>query len=486
MSRRSLLAALCLIAASLPAFADNHLLKVSAGYSTIEFNTLTGVPESWQLCQLRCEESDPREITLFAPGDGRFAVNWPAAPGGAFQAELTDAEDAIIVRFFAPGKEFTYRLSRTRPVVEVSLPAGASLDVATGSSFIPDRLPGIGAIYSRVHLAQVDRDGQELLTFDEDEPVTAAWSATSDNWGGIRNRYWALLAQPVEGGAAFAGEFAAENRPELGMTSVDASVPLVLQLYAGPVDWRVMREVSPVLPEMLFAALWDFLRWLCFGMLILLEWLHALVGNFGVAIILLSLSAKILMSPLTMLADRWQSDVNRIQTLLKPELDEIKRNYKGEEAHERTLAVYKKHKVSMFYTFKSAAGFLIQIPVFIAAFDMLAENVALNQVGFLWAADLARPDAFAALPFVLPFFGGWLNLLPFIMTFLSSLAAWLQSEESLSADLQRQQSLRLYLMAGAFFVLFYTFPAGMVLYWTSSNFFHLVKVESGRLFKRAT
>ena len=47
------------------------------------------------------------------------------------------------------------------------------------------------------------------------------------------------------------------------------------------------------------------------------------------------------------------------------------------------------------FTVKSLAGFLIQIPVFIAAFDMLAENVALNQVSFFWMADLARPDAFA-------------------------------------------------------------------------------------------
>jgi membrane protein insertase Oxa1/YidC/SpoIIIJ len=61
------------------------------------------------------------------------------------------------------------------------------------------------------------------------------------------------------------------------------------------------------------------------------------------------------------------------------------------------------------------------------------------------------------------------------------LAAWLQQDAALSPDLQRQQSVRLYLMSAAFFVLFYTFPAGMVLYWTSSNLFHLIKVEGARL-----
>jgi membrane protein insertase Oxa1/YidC/SpoIIIJ len=138
----------------------------------------------------------------------------------------------------------------------------------------------------------------------------------------------------------------------------------------------------------------------------------------------------------------------------------------------------------MLYTFKSAAGFMIQIPIFIAAFDMLAENFALNEIAFLWISDLAKPDSLTGLPFVMPFFGGSLNLLPFLMTGLSLLAAWLQSEDTLSPALQRQQTVRLYLMGAVFFVLFYTFPAGMVLYWTASNLFHLLKVELGRLFKR--
>jgi YidC/Oxa1 family membrane protein insertase len=217
-------------------------------------------------------------------------------------------------------------------------------------------------------------------------------------------------------------------------------------------------------------------------MLLLLGWFQSAVGSFGLAIIMLSLANKILLSPLTMLADRWQAEVNRIHTLLKPQLDEIKQNFKGEEAHMRTLDVYKKNNVSQFYTFKSAAGFLIQIPIFIAVFDMLGENIALNEIAFLWVNDLAKPDQLADLPFVLPFFGGWLNILPFLMTGLSVLAAVVHAEDSLSPDLQRQQSKRLFLMSAAFFAVFYTFPAGMVLYWTSSNLFHLLKVESARLF----
>lgn len=477
----TLLLSLLAIAGTLRA----ETMTVDAGHSEIVFDTEAGVPLSWQVCQSLCAEADVRRSDLFTPGDGYFRLKDARGESQAYTLRTEENAEYVSVFFTNADAQVVYRISRTEPTVDMELPAGISLELATGEGFVPDPLPGIGSVYTHVRGVQVSEEGQASYDFVSAQPsATNELTAAPGNWTGLRSRYWALLFEPLDKATPAEITYRGEDRPVFELLTAANDESHSLRLYAGPIEWRTMRDVSPVLSEMLFAALWDFLRWLTFGMMILLDWLYALVGNYGIAIILLSLSAKILMLPLTMLADRWQSEVNRIQTLLKPELDEIKNKYKGEEAHEKTLAVYKKHDVSMFYTFKSAAGFLIQIPVFIAAFDMLAENIALNEVAFLWITDLARPDAVAELPFVLPFFGGWLNLLPFLMTALSVLAAWLQSEDTLSDELQRQQSLRLYLMSAAFFILFYTFPAGMVLYWTSSNFFHLVKVESGRLFKR--
>ncbi len=232
---------------------------------------------------------------------------------------------------------------------------------------------------------------------------------------------------------------------------------------------------------MLFAALWDWLRTLCFGMSWLLTVLQALVGDAGVAIILLSVCVKILMSPLTLIADRWQDSVNRTMALLQPQIAAIKREFKGEDAHKRILSVYKEHDVHPMYPMKSLVGFMIQIPVFIAAFEMLGENFALNGASFLWAADLAKPDHWIALPWTLPFFGGFLNLFPCLMTGITVLTSWLQIDPSLTPTLVRKQRGRLFLMAGAFFLLFYTFPAGMVLYWTTNNVLHLLKILPRRL-----
>jgi YidC/Oxa1 family membrane protein insertase len=260
---------------------------------------------------------------------------------------------------------------------------------------------------------------------------------------------------------------------------------LQLDLFAGAVESNRLAAVDSKLTGMMYAALWQWLRMLCFGMSWLFTGVQSLVGNIGLAIILLSACVKILMSPLTLIADRWQESVNKTTAILQPPIDAIKRQYKGEDANTRILAVYREHNVHPLYTLKSLAGFLIQIPIFIAAFDVLGESVLLDDTSFLWIKDLAIPDRALALPWALPFFGAYLNLLPFLMTGITLLTSWIQTDPSLTPELLRKQRLRLYLMAVAFFVLFYTFPAGMVLYWTTNNVLHLLKIQVGHLRKGA-
>ena len=74
-----------------------------------------------------------------------------------------------------------------------------------------------------------------------------------------------------------------------------------------------------------------------------------------------------------------------------------------------------------------------------------------------------------------------LTVMTIVMTLFTVLAARLQEETSLAPALRRSQRLRLYAMAGVFFVLLYTFPAAMVLYWTANNFWHLLRVGWSRL-----
>jgi YidC/Oxa1 family membrane protein insertase len=232
---------------------------------------------------------------------------------------------------------------------------------------------------------------------------------------------------------------------------------------------------------MLFSGLWSWLRPLSFALLFLLRGLTAVVGHPGAAIIALALSVKILLLPLTAMADRLQTQVNSVQARLQPGIDAINAAYKGEERARRTLALYREARVHPLYTLKSLLGFLIQLPVFIAVFDMLAEDFDLSRVSFLWIQDLSRPDELLRLPGCLPFFGCHLNLLPFLMSGVSLATLLRFRSPVLTPSLVRRQRRNLMVMTLLFFLLFYTFPAGMVLYWTSTNFVQLVSQELKRL-----
>ena len=489
---------LALTVAVVPGWAVEPI-SVKTGHFDIAFEAESAFPSGWSLCAPNCGADAARTANFLDPrtATGFFRPVVPDDPDATrllqqlrYSAELERGTGTFTVLFrsepnpagLALTQRYTFSNSDRKVQVAFDLPDGAAIELTNSLAFIPEQLPGLASFYSGVR--PIRMAGGEQRTLDTKEPEDAAFEMTAGEWSGIRNRFWAWVARPLDASIRVEINEVATNQPRVVFAPGAADGSLRMEIYAGPVEWAALNAAAPELNAMLFAALWDWLRALCFALLILLGWLVQLVGSSGFAIILLSLSVKILMSPLTYVADRWQQDVNRIQSLLKPQLDEIKARFKGEDAHERTLAVYREHGVHPLYTFKSLAGFLIQIPVFIAAFDMLGENFALDGTAFLWIGDLAKPDRWLDLPWAIPFFGAHLNLLPFLMTALTLLAAWSQCDPSLSADLQQQQARWLYLMAGAFFVLLYTFPAGMVLYWTSSNLFHLIKVQALQIVAR--
>lgn len=294
-------------------------------------------------------------------------------------------------------------------------------------------------------------------------------AATSPEWFGVRNRFWTLLVADPQ-----------LNRQPQGVDfSLVPGAPL--RLYAGPVDRSALVSAAPALGGLLFTDLWFWMRWLSLVILMSLNGLGQLIGHWGAAVILLSLVIKLAMTPLTAQAERWQRQVNRIQSELDPKIRAIKQEYRGEEQTKRILALHQQQDVSLFYPLKSAFGFLIQIPVFIAAFNVLNECFGLNGVAFAFIPDLAKPDHWLPLPLQLPFFGAYLNLMPILMTLVTLLASWQFHDPSLSAQLRARQQRQLYLMAFLFLVLFYTFPAGMVLYWTTNNLLQYLKDTALRL-----
>jgi YidC/Oxa1 family membrane protein insertase len=364
------------------------------------------------------------------------------------------------------GASLTWRIPVRGYRLELEQTGITGVVLRSGESFRPRPAAGFGNWLEQSRYVVIHSGSAQQIGLDE----TDVPEQTADQWIGYRNRYWALMAgTPGEITASLATS--EENQDAQLEMGASAS----WSFYLGPVEPRMLAAADPTLDKLLYAGLWFWLRWICFGLFHLLAGIQTVVPSWGLAVMILSLSVNILMTPLSRIADRFQQEVNATEARLAPELARIKKNFKGEEQSAKILALYKTERVHPLYSLKSLIGVAVVIPVFIGAFDMLAENIHLLNAGFLWISDLSRPDDLFRLPFTLPFFGSELNLLPFLMTGLSVVASGLYKPLALNAELRKKQVRNMLLLALVFFVLFYTFPAGMVLYWTTNNLISVIK-----------
>lgn len=240
----------------------------------------------------------------------------------------------------------------------------------------------------------------------------------------------------------------------------------------GPTDVEVVgkSELSakaPELGQLRYAHLWAPLAWLAKIVESLLGAIHRYAaGDWGLAIVGLTVMVNIVLAPVHYAIARIQDDVGRIRSSLEPELARIKAGYRGEEAHKRIMAAYGSLGISPFYSLKPLLGVFVQVPVWVAVFNVLGEFPELAGHPFLWIEDLAYPDVVAVLPFDLPLVGSGVHLLPFLMAAVTCLSIWTFRNERWSARERSRQRLTQCGLAIVFLILLYPFPAAMVLYWT--------------------
>ncbi|MFA0113368.1 YidC/Oxa1 family membrane protein insertase [Vibrio sp. 10N.261.46.E11] len=241
-------------------------------------------------------------------------------------------------------------------------------------------------------------------------------------------------------------------------------------------------EFPHVIDEVLYSNSVLPIKYLSIFVQKILEVIQNFAGlSWGGAIVVFSLIFKLAMWPVNRMTARAQQRVSEVGSKLEDRLTEIKLHYDGEEAHNRLMAVYKEFGVSPFYTLKPMLGLFIQIPFWMAIFGALGEMPQFNGESFLWIENLAYPDSVAPLGFTLPFLGNQFNLLPIVMTIITGLGALLYKDDYASPAALRKTKFKLYMMATFFLVLFYPFPAAMVLYWTMANFLHLLQQQLGSL-----
>ena len=228
--------------------------------------------------------------------------------------------------------------------------------------------------------------------------------------------------------------------------------------FVGPKKQALLSDLG--MRDVMEFGMW---RWICYPVVWTLNVFYRMVPSYGVAIILLTILVRLLFWPLTHKSTVGMKKMQEIQPLMK----EVQAKYKDnpQRMQQETMKLYREHKVN---PLSSCLPMLIQIPVFIALFNVLRSAVELRYAGFLWIADLSEPEGlFAAY---LPF--GGLNILPILMAATMAL----QSALTPQAGDKSQQRMMMVMMPVMMLVMFYNFPSALSLYWTLSQVISIVQM----------
>jgi len=191
---------------------------------------------------------------------------------------------------------------------------------------------------------------------------------------------------------------------------------------------------------------------------------NKLTGNIGVSIGFLSLTVNLLCLPLYNRADKLQAEERDIQAKMAHAVKHIKKKFKGDERFFMLQEYYRINHYKPIYALKSSFSLLLQIPFFIAAYNLLSNMKSLQGMPFGFITDLGKEDAM----FMIGNFP--VNVLPILMTLINIVSGIIYTKgHPLKAKIQ------VYGLAAIFLVLLYHSPSGLVFYWLLNNVFSLGK-----------
>ena len=267
-------------------------------------------------------------------------------------------------------------------------------------------------------------------------------------WVVLHDKYFLSVLMPKQGTAALA-----KNEGEkIVSAGVRMTAPSVgLQLYAGPKEHDSLRSLNVGLEEMIDFGFFIFGSWtvvksVAKPIFYVLRFIHEYTYNYGVTIILLTVAIKLLFVPLQYKSYKSM----KMMRLIQPKIAAVQEKYKGDRdrLNKELMKLYKDQKVN------PLGGFLpmiLQMPVFVALFNVLYTTIDLRQAPFmLWITDLSVQDPYYVLPIIM------------------GATMFIQQKITPTTMDPTQAKIMLVLPVGMTF-LFVNFPAGLVLYWLTNN-----------------
>ncbi len=229
----------------------------------------------------------------------------------------------------------------------------------------------------------------------------------------------------------------------VGEIAPNSTKTVSMKMYAGPQDQETLKKLAPGLD---LAVDYGWLTVVAVPIFWLLSFLHKWIGNWGWAIIVLTIIIKLAFYPLSAASYRSMAKMKA----LAPRLQRLKEQFGDDrqKMHQAMMEIYKTEKIN---PLGGCLPILIQIPVFIALYWVLLYSVEMRHAPFaLWIQDLTAQDPFYILPVLM-------GVSMFVQTKLNP-----TPPDPIQAKIMM-------IMPIAFSVMFFWFPAGLVLYWVVNN-----------------
>ena len=317
-------------------------------------------------------------------------------------------------------------------------------------------------------------DGTLSFSTDYEDVVEARTVAGegTPNWIGFTDVYWMSTLIPEKAGASSdfrslgGGIFLANLFYPQATIAPGQQTQRVTRLFAGAKETDVLdRYEDSGIANFGLAIDWGWFRWFEKPLFALLKWLFEAVGNFGVAIMLLTLIVRAVMFPIAQKQFASMAAMKAIQ----PKMKALQERYKDDKQKQQQeiMALYKKEGVN---PLAGCLPIFLQIPVFFALYKVLILSVEMRHQPFaLWIKDLSAPDPlhflnlFGLLPFEVPAFLGI-----GILALLLGITMWLQFKLN-PAQMDPVQQQIFAIMPWIMMFIMAPFAAGLLLYWITSN-----------------
>jgi YidC/Oxa1 family membrane protein insertase len=455
--------------------AGGERVTIKTDVLVAEFSSLGGDLVRLELSQYADKEDRARRFVLLDQQPGRTYVvqtgligeglpnhktAYTVVPG---ERELKDGADKVELRLAAPesgGLKVTkvYTLRRGSYLVDVhyEIENGGAAPVSAHGyfAFLRDGNPAPGdtkmvptytgaAVYT-------EQSKYHKVDFSAMEKGKADYPKSADNgWIAMVQHYFVAAWLP-EGKVQ--REFRTEKVGDLYRVGVVVPVgsiepgmraQLAMQLYSGPQEQDKLSKLAPGLD---LVVDYGWLTFLAVPLFWVLDMFHKLVGNWGVAIILLTVLIKLLFYPLSAASYKSMAKMKAVA----PKLQRIKELYGDDRQrlHQAMMDLYKTEKIN---PMGGCLPIVVQIPVFIALYWVLLQSVELRQAPFmLWITDLSAADPYYILPIVMG-------------------ATMILQTRLNPTPPDPIQARMMQIMPIAFSIFFFFFPAGLVLYWLVNN-----------------